>query len=100
MLGFIKAGRRHHAMAGQRARRDKTPGNALPGISAVLGYLYKSLIDAAASREIAQEVATIIRNALNNAPVDGVLNRSLSELGIAGADQVAELVKQVASQHQ
>lgn len=69
------------------------------GISAVLGYLYKSLIDAAASREITQEVETIIRKAVNNAPVDGVLNRSLSELGIAGADQVAELVNQVASQH-
>jgi hydroxymethylcytosylglucuronate/cytosylglucuronate synthase len=70
------------------------------GISAVLGYLYKSLIDAADSREIAQEVATVIGKAVNNAPVEGVLNHSLSELGIAGADQVAELVKQVASQHQ
>ncbi len=70
------------------------------GISAVLGYLYKSLIDAAASREITQEVATIIRKAVDNAPVDGVLNHSLSELGIAGADQVAELLKQIASQHQ
>jgi|SRR5689334_4281075 len=70
------------------------------GISAVLGYLYKSLIDAAASREIVQDVETIIRKAVNNAPADGVLNHSLAELGIDGADQVAGLVKEVGSRNQ
>jgi hypothetical protein len=31
-----------------------------------------------------------------NAPDDGVLNSQLSALGTAGADQVAQLLKQVA----
>jgi hydroxymethylcytosylglucuronate/cytosylglucuronate synthase len=70
------------------------------GISAVLGYIFNSIIDAATSQEVATEVTTIIRNAINNAPVDGVLNPYLSVLGIAGADQVAQLVKQTALRHQ
>jgi hydroxymethylcytosylglucuronate/cytosylglucuronate synthase len=70
------------------------------GISAVLGYVFKSIIDAATSQEISDEVATIIRKAIYNAPVDGVLNPCLSVLGTAGADQVAQLVKQAALRHQ
>jgi hydroxymethylcytosylglucuronate/cytosylglucuronate synthase len=69
------------------------------GLSTVLDYIYKSIIDAAASQEIADEVATVIRKSVCNAPVDGVLNPCLSEFGIAGADQVAQLVKQIALRH-
>jgi hydroxymethylcytosylglucuronate/cytosylglucuronate synthase len=70
------------------------------GLSAVNANIYKSFIDAATSQEIADEVATIIRNAVHNAPVDGVLNHYLPGLGIAGAEQVAQLVRQVALRHQ
>jgi len=70
------------------------------GVSALNGYIYKSIIDAANSHDLSDDVSTIIRNAVFNAPVDGVLNPHLSALGIAGADQVAQLVKQVALRHQ
>ncbi len=70
------------------------------GISAVLGYIFKSIIDAAASQKIADEVAAVISNAVSNAPLDGVLNPCLSELGVAGADQVARLLKQTALQRE
>jgi hydroxymethylcytosylglucuronate/cytosylglucuronate synthase len=66
------------------------------GISAVLDYVYKSIIAAATSQEVADEVAMVIRNAVLNAPANGVLNHFLPDLGIAGAEQVAELVKHVA----
>jgi hydroxymethylcytosylglucuronate/cytosylglucuronate synthase len=68
------------------------------GVSALNGYIYKSMIAAAASRELSDEVSTMIRKAVINAPDDGVLNPRLSALGIAGADQVAQFVKQVALQ--
>ena len=70
------------------------------GLSSVLSYIYKSIIHAATSQEIATEVARTIRKAVCNAPVDGVLNASLSELGLKGANQVAQLVKQVALRRQ
>lgn len=66
------------------------------GVSALNSYIYKSIIAAAASRGLSGEVSAVIRKALINAPDDGVLNPQLSALGMAGADQVAELVKQVA----
>jgi hydroxymethylcytosylglucuronate/cytosylglucuronate synthase len=69
------------------------------GVVGLNSYIYKSLIDAANSRDLSEEVATIIRNAVFNAPEDGVLNPRLSALGTAGADQVAQLVEQVALRH-
>jgi hypothetical protein len=69
------------------------------GVVGLNSYIYKSLIDAANSRDLSEEVATIIRNAVLNAPEDGVLNPRLSALGTAGADQVAQLVEQVALRH-
>jgi hypothetical protein len=58
--------------------------------------MFKSIVDAANSPAIAEEVEAVICRAIGNAPVDGVLNNCLGALGTAGADQVAELVKQVA----
>jgi hydroxymethylcytosylglucuronate/cytosylglucuronate synthase len=69
------------------------------GIVALNSYIYKSIIDAATSPDLSDEVSTIIRRAVSNAPDDGVLNPRLSTLGIAGADQVARLVEQVALRH-
>ena len=66
------------------------------GLPAVNGYIYKSIVDAANSPNLSNEVSSIIRKALINVPDDGVLNSHLSALGIAGADQVAQLVKQIA----
>jgi hydroxymethylcytosylglucuronate/cytosylglucuronate synthase len=70
------------------------------GLVALNSYIYKSIIDAAASQDLCDEVSMIIRKAVFNAPDDGVLNPRLSGLGIAGADQVAQLVMQVALRHQ
>jgi hydroxymethylcytosylglucuronate/cytosylglucuronate synthase len=69
------------------------------GLSAVNSHIYKSIIDAATSQDLSDEVSAIIRKAVCNAPDDGVLNSRLSGLGIAGAGQVAQLVKQVALRH-
>ena len=69
------------------------------GVVGLNSYIYKSLIDAANSQQRREEVATVIRNALANAPEDGVLNPKLAALGTAGADQVAQLVEQVALRH-
>jgi hydroxymethylcytosylglucuronate/cytosylglucuronate synthase len=66
------------------------------GIAALNSYFHKTIIGAAASRDMSGKVEAIIRNAVLNAPADGVLNSQLSALGTAGADQVAELLKQVA----
>jgi hypothetical protein len=41
----------------------------------------------------------MIGKALDSAPDNGVLNPRLSALGVAGADQVAQLVKQIALCH-
>jgi hypothetical protein len=69
------------------------------GLIALNSFIYKSIIDAATSQDLTDEVSAIIRQAVFNAPADGVLNPHLSGLGIAGADQVAQLVKQVAMGH-
>ncbi len=66
------------------------------GVVAHNTYMYEAMIAAAASPILSGEVATIIRNAVRGASDDGVLNHRLSTLGSAGADQVAELVKQIA----
>jgi len=68
------------------------------GVTALNSYIYQSMIAAATARDMSDEVARVIRNAVINAPNDGVLNPQLSALGSAGADQVAQLVKQVALQ--
>ena len=67
------------------------------GLSAALPYIYQSIANAAASQEVANEIATVIRTAVNNAPTDGVLNDCLSTLGVSGAAQVAELITQTIS---
>jgi len=69
------------------------------GLAAANGYIYKSIVDAANSQSLSDEVSSIIRKALISVPDDGVLNSHLSDLGIAGADQVAQLVKQIALRH-
>ncbi len=70
------------------------------GVSVLYRYMFESMIAAAASPALSAEVSTMIREAVCNAPDDGVLNNSLSAVGIAGADQVAQLVKQVALRRQ
>ena len=67
------------------------------GLSAALPYIYQSIANAAASQEVANEIATVIRTALNNAPADGVLNDCLPTLGVRGAAQVAQLITQAMS---
>jgi hydroxymethylcytosylglucuronate/cytosylglucuronate synthase len=69
------------------------------GVVTLNTYISRSMIDAATSHDRSDEVSTIIRNAVLNAPDDGVLNPRLSALGSTGADQVAEFVKQVALPH-
>jgi hypothetical protein len=69
------------------------------GLIALNSYIYGSIIGAAASRDRSNEVSTMIGKALDSAPDNGVLNPRLSALGVAGADQVAQLVKQVALCH-
>jgi len=66
------------------------------GVSALNTYINKSMIAAASSQALSDEVSAVIRKAVTNAPHDGVLNPQLSALGFAGADQVAQFVKQVA----
>jgi hypothetical protein len=67
------------------------------GLSAVLPYIYQSIANAAASQEVANEIATAIRATINNAPVDGVLSDCLPTLGVRGASQVAQLITQAIS---
>ena len=66
------------------------------GLDAAFTYMYRSIIHAADLPAIAEEVRRIIRRAISNAPAAGVLNNCVRALGTAGADQVADLVKQVA----
>ncbi len=58
------------------------------------------MIDAAKSKDLADQVSTIIRNAVLNPPDGGVLNPRLSALGGSGADQVARLIEQIAQSRQ
>jgi hypothetical protein len=67
------------------------------GLSAALPYIYQSIANAAASQEVANEIATVIRTAINNAPDDGVLHDCLPALGARGAAQVAQLITQTIS---
>ncbi len=71
----------------------------LQGVRAVYQYFYRAIIDAAASKELSEEVANIIHTAVLSAPIEGILDPGLHALGIAGADQVAQLIKQVVSAH-
>jgi hydroxymethylcytosylglucuronate/cytosylglucuronate synthase len=64
------------------------------GEDPVLAYIYQSIADSATRPEAVQEVETMICNAVQGAPADGVLNHCLSTLGSAGASQVAQLIKQ------
>jgi hydroxymethylcytosylglucuronate/cytosylglucuronate synthase len=72
----------------------------LQGPRAVFQYFYQSIIDAASSKELSDEVANVIRRAVSSAPDEGILNPGLHALGIAGAEQVARLIEQVALRHQ
>ena len=66
------------------------------GVIGINHYIYKSIIAAANSQALSDEVSKIIHKGVSDAPADGVLNPSASESGFAGADQVAQLVTQVA----
>jgi hydroxymethylcytosylglucuronate/cytosylglucuronate synthase len=70
------------------------------GLSALNGYIYGSMIEAAASSDLSDNVARLIRKAVCDAPPGGVLNSRLSALGFSGADQVAQVVKEVALRRQ
>jgi hydroxymethylcytosylglucuronate/cytosylglucuronate synthase len=72
----------------------------LQGPRAVFQYFYQSVIDAASSKELSEEVANVIRRAVSSAPDEGILNPGLHALGVAGAEQVARLIEQVALRHQ
>jgi hydroxymethylcytosylglucuronate/cytosylglucuronate synthase len=61
-------------------------------------YVYQAIMSAANSREIADEVATIIQTSVNNAPADGVLDQNLlRRFGFAGASQIAQVIKGTAT---
>jgi hydroxymethylcytosylglucuronate/cytosylglucuronate synthase len=66
------------------------------GITAVFRYMFLSIVEAARSPAIVENVAAMIRNSVQNAPADGVLMNCIEALGDAGANQVADLVKRVA----
>jgi len=66
------------------------------GITAVFRYMFLSIIQAARSPAIVEEIAAMIGNLVHNAPADGVLMNCIEALGDAGANQVADLVKRVA----
>lgn len=66
------------------------------GLPAANNYIYQSIVDAAGSAGRCDEVATMIRNNVSRAPQEGVLDPRLHALGVAGADQVAQLIEQVA----
>jgi hydroxymethylcytosylglucuronate/cytosylglucuronate synthase len=68
----------------------------IQGITAVFRYMFLSIIEAARSPAIVEEVAAMIRNSVHNAPADGVLINCIEALGAAGAKQIADLVKRVA----
>ena len=66
------------------------------GVRAVYQYFYQAVIDAAASAKLSDEVTTVMRRALSNAPEGGILDPDLHALGVSGAEQVAQLITQVA----
>jgi hydroxymethylcytosylglucuronate/cytosylglucuronate synthase len=68
----------------------------LQGVGAVYQYFFQSIINAAASKQAHEEVLAVIRRVLSNAPADGILDSNLRALGTAGAEQVAQLITQVA----
>lgn len=68
----------------------------LQGVGAVYQYFFQSIINAAASKEAHEEVLAVMRRVLSNAPADGILDSNLRALGTAGAEQVAQLITQVA----
>jgi hydroxymethylcytosylglucuronate/cytosylglucuronate synthase len=68
----------------------------LQGVGAVYQYFFQSIINAAAAKEAHGEVLAVIRRVLSNAPADGILDPGLRALGTAGAEQVAEIITQVA----
>jgi hydroxymethylcytosylglucuronate/cytosylglucuronate synthase len=66
------------------------------GITAVFRYMFRSIVEAARSPAIVEEVATMIGSSVHNASADGVLINCIEALGAGGAQQVADLVKRVA----
>jgi hydroxymethylcytosylglucuronate/cytosylglucuronate synthase len=66
------------------------------GVIGINHYIYKQIIAAANSQALSDEVLRIIRKGVSDAPADGVLNPSASEHGYAGADEVAQLLTEVA----
>jgi hydroxymethylcytosylglucuronate/cytosylglucuronate synthase len=66
------------------------------GLGALNSYIYGSIIAAADSEDLRKRISKIITKTVNQAPEDGVLTPRLSNLGQAGAEQVAQLVQQIA----
>ena len=97
MRGFIRSRRSDLMEWPERVINDtEFERMRLQGVRAVYQYFYQSIIDAASSKEASDEVAKVIRRVLSNAPDDGILDPGLHALGIAGAEQVARLITQVA----
>jgi hydroxymethylcytosylglucuronate/cytosylglucuronate synthase len=63
------------------------------GLNAVLRYIHSSIVDGAASSRVRDDVRNVLRETIESAPPDGVLNQDLSRLGFAGASQVARLIE-------
>ena len=68
----------------------------LKGVGTVYQFFFQSIINAAASKQARDEVLAVIRRVLSHSPAEGVLDPSLHLLGVAGADQVARLIEEVA----
>ena len=66
------------------------------GVGEVYQFFFQSLVNATASKEAKDEVLAVIRRVVSNAPIEGILDPRLRELGTSGADQVARLITQVA----
>lgn len=64
------------------------------GLVPASAYVYQSIVDAAASREMSDAIGAVIHEAIRSAPADGVLNPDILRLGFAGAGQVAKLIKE------
>lgn len=64
------------------------------GEDGVLGYIYGAISAAARSTQHVLEIRETIQSGLRQAPIDGVLDQSVLELGTRGAIQVAQFVRQ------
>jgi hydroxymethylcytosylglucuronate/cytosylglucuronate synthase len=68
----------------------------LQGVRAVYQYFYRAIIDAAASKDLSDQVTAVMGRALSSAPAGGILDPALRTLGFAGAEQVAGIITEIA----